>query len=97
MVSMQRRYVDHLSYLCLVCAFLLVGCGVASAFGQLSQETINALTDERLRLLTERIARLETGALWLAGALIANLGAHVFQIRGEVQRRRDRPNLVDER
>jgi len=87
---MRRRRWDWWSFACLVTAFVCF-CGALYAYGQpLSQDVTNAIVDYQIRTLTERTARLETAAAWIAGLLIANLSAHLFQIYGERQRRQNR-------
>lgn len=53
-----------------------------------SQEAINARIEERIQAMKDRLDKMETAQNYGMGALVANLAAHMVQIRGQMRRRR---------
>lgn len=79
-----RRLADRVSMAVLVFAISMMGVGFVRAQ---SQDGINARADERINAVDKRVEKIETTLSYGMAALIANLVAHIFQIRTNIQRR----------
>lgn len=82
-----RRWTDRASSY-LLSVFLVALCAAGVHLWAQSQDSVNARLDERLNSLAYRVEKLETSQTYGLGALIANLVAHILQIRGQKGQRR---------
>lgn len=82
-----RRLADRVSMAVLVFAIVVLAVGFVRAQ---SQDGINARADERINAVDKRVEKIETTLSYGMAALIANLVAHMFQIRTNMQQRRPR-------
>jgi len=82
---MRRRDIRQLWTVCL--AVLCLATTVVT-IGQ-SQDYINATLTERLNGVELRLGRLETALMGLVATVLANLGAHIMEIRSRQRDRQD--------
>lgn len=87
-----RRLADTLSILLLVAAISLLAVGLVRAQ---SQDATNARVDERIHAVDQRVEKIESTLSYGMAALIANLVAHLFQIRTNLRGRATREREYD--
>lgn len=86
-ISSARRKTDNVTSMILLLAIviMIVGYLHAQSLPTADLNVIVAVNSEQIRSVMERVNKLETSQQYGLGALIANLAAHLWQIRRQAR------------
>lgn len=95
-VAARLRRFDYVSEICIAIAIVCTIVGISHAQSPIgmSQDAFNGFMQATINSYGQRLDHLESALNWSAGALIANLIAHLFQISTQLRKRRETSSRI---